>query len=188
MKHNRPTGGDGGRGGSVIIVAKQQVRTLLDVQMRKTFYASNGKHGGSNHKTGGEGSSFRVEIPVGTEVFNNDTGHLLKDMCVHNEELVVCIGGEGGKGNHRRSDAAQGDKGEVKTIRLELKLIADVGLIGIPNAGKSTLISRISNAKSKIAAFPFTTKEPVLGVVKSLYGDSFVIADIPGLIKGASEG
>ena len=186
--HKKPNGGDGGHGGSVFLVARSQIRTLLDLQVRKTFHAEDGNHGSSNNKTGAVGGNIRLDIPLGTEVYDERTGHLLKDMCVDGEELLVTQGGAGGKGNHRRSGATHGDPGEARTIRLELKLIADVGLVGFPNAGKSTLISRVSNARSKIAAYPFTTKEPILGVVKVFDGETFVVADIPGLIKGAHEG
>ena len=188
FRHRSPNGGDGGTGGSVILVAKKQVHTLLDLKVRKTIKALEGKHGSSNHKTGANGYDTWVPIPVGTEVYNETTGHFLKDMYLEDESLIVCRGGVGGKGNHRRSESTRGEPGESKVIRLELKLIADIGLVGFPNAGKSTFISRVSNAKSKIAAYPFTTKEPILGVVKFNDGDSFVMADIPGLIERAHEG
>lgn len=188
VKHRRPSGGDGGRGGSIILGASGHVRTLLDLQMTKTFRAGDGKHGSGNHRAGAHGTDLVIHIPKGTEVFDEGTGLLLKDMCLENEQLEVCKGGSEGKGNHRKSEATPGEPGESKSIRLELKLIADVGLVGFPNAGKSTLISRVSNARAKIAAYPFTTKEPLLGVVKAGEDGSFVVADIPGLIRGAHEG
>lgn len=185
--HPRPTGGDGGHGGSVVLVARKRVRTLLDLQMRKTFRAEEGVIGGGKNMAGADAEDLLIDVPMGTEVFDEETGHLLKDLVNEDDRLVVCRGGAGGKGNHKHSLATPGELGETRTVRLELKLIADVGLIGFPNAGKSTLISHVSNAKSKIAAYPFTTKEPILGVVK-FDDDSIVIADIPGLIEGAHEG
>jgi len=185
--HPRPTGGDGGKGGSVVLVARKQVRTLLDLQMRKTFKAEEGVIGGAKNMAGKDAEELIINVPMGTEVYDEATGHLLKDLTEENERLVVCRGGDCGKGNHKHSLATEGEAGETRTVRLELKVIADVGLIGFPNAGKSTLISHISNAKSKIAAYPFTTKEPILGVVKR-DDDAIVIADIPGLIEGAHEG
>lgn len=185
--HHRPDGGDGGHGGSIVLVTDPQVHTLLDLQMRKTFRGRDGKHGSSSNMTGADAEDVAIRIPIGTEIYDEKMGYLLKDMAASGQELVVCRGGPGGKGNHRNASSTAGEMGEFKTIRLELKLLADVGLVGFPNAGKSTLISRVSNAKSKIAAYPFTTKEPILGVVK-MDDESFVIADIPGIIEGAHEG
>ena len=188
VRHRRPTGGDAGPGGSVVLVASPHVHTLLDLQMRKTFRAENGKHGGANHMSGAVGADLEVSVPLGTEVHDEETGMLLKDLVVAGARVVVARGGAGGKGNHKRAAASSGEPGETRAVRLELKLIADIGVVGFPNAGKSTLISRVSNAKSKIAPYPFTTKEPILGVVKHSDGDSLVVADIPGLIEGAHEG
>ena len=188
MKYPKPTGGDGGNGGSVFLKASKDVHTLLDLQMKKTFRGGRGKHGGSNNMTGAEGTDLCLNVPLGTEIYDAETDHLLADLCEAGTEVKVSKGGAGGKGNNRRAESTPGHEGETKTIRLELKLIADVGIVGFPNAGKSTLISHVTNAKSRIAAFPFTTKAPVLGVVKSDYGDALVVADIPGLIEGAHEG
>lgn len=156
--------------------------------MRKSFYADSGKHGGSNNKNGANGEDAVVLVPVGTEVVDEGVGMMLSDLTQEGSRVTAAHGGAGGKGNDRHHDATEGALGEDKIIRLELKLIADIGLVGFPNAGKSTLISHMSNAKSRIAAFPFTTKDPVLGVLKSAYGDSLVLADIPGLIEGAHAG
>ncbi|MFT5207451.1 MAG: GTP-binding protein [Candidatus Omnitrophota bacterium] len=187
-KYKKANGGDGGNGGSIILKAAPQIRTLLDVKLTKTFKANQGRHGSGNDMTGAAAKNFMVKVPIGTEVFDNDTGDLLADLCEPGELVNIAKGGLGGKGNHRLVEATQGALGIEKNIRLELKIIADVGLVGFPNAGKSTLISCISNAKSRIAAFPFTTKQPILGVLESGYGESVVIADLPGLIEGASAG
>ena len=185
--HFRATGGDGGPGGSVILEARENIQTLLDFQFQKEFAAENGGHGSSNNKTGYAGKDIVIGVPPGTELVDNRTGDYLKDLDRIGLNVVVCHGGAGGKGNNKKEDATEGDPGEQREIRLRLKLIADVGLVGFPNAGKSTLISRISNARSKIAAYPFTTKDPILGVVK-FEESSLVVADIPGLIEGAHEG
>ena len=185
--HFRATGGDGGPGGSVILEARENIQTLLDFQFQKEFAAENGGHGSSNNKTGYAGKDIVIGVPPGTELVDNRTGDYLKDLDRIGLNVIVCRGGAGGKGNNKKEDATEGDPGEQREIRLRLKLIADVGLVGFPNAGKSTLISRISNARSKIAAYPFTTKDPILGVVK-FEESSMVVADIPGLIEGAHEG
>ncbi len=187
-KYKKANGGDGGKGGSIILKATPQVRTLLDVKLTKTFKANQGKHGSGNDMTGAAAKNFVVKVPIGTEVFDNDTGDLLADLCEPGELVNIARGGLGGKGNHRLVESTPGLPGVEKNVRLELKIIADVGLVGFPNAGKSTLISCISNAKSRIAAFPFTTKQPILGVLESGYGESVIIADLPGLIEGASAG
>jgi GTP-binding protein len=184
----RPNGGDGGKGGALLIEARANIQTLLDFQLNRYFTAENGGNGSSNHKTGFSGQDTRLGVPPGTEIYNHKTGELLKDLDRIGVSVVVCKGGAGGHGNHRNLDATPGEPGEEKEILLKLKLIADVGLVGFPNAGKSTLISRVSNAKSKIAAYPFTTKNPVLGVVKFEDGESKVLADIPGIIEGAHAG
>ena len=186
--HFRPTGGDGGIGGSIIIEARQNIQTLLDFQLNRHFSAENGGNGSSNNKTGYCGNDLVLGVPPGTEVFDNLTGDFLRDLDKVGARVIVCKGGAAGRGNDKRQDATPGDLGEVKEILLKLKLIADVGLIGFPNAGKSTLISRVSNAKSKIAAYPFTTKNPILGVVKFSDGETKVLADIPGIIEGAHQG
>lgn len=182
-----PDGGDGGSGGSVILRVSTNVHTLLDFQYRQHFKAQDGKHGSSKKKKGAAGKDSIVLAPMGTLVFDNDANTLLADLTKDNEELVIAKGGEGGKGNRSHKDATPGSEGEDKNIRLELKLIADVGIIGFPNAGKSTLISKISKAHPKIASYPFTTTAPVLGVVK-LDDFEFKIAEVPGLIEGAYKG
>ena len=186
--HWRANGGDGGNGGSVIIEAAANIQTLLDFQLNRHFEAESGAHGSSNHKTGGAGNDLLIGVPPGTEVYDHRTSELLKDLDVLGTRVVVCRGGAGGRANNKKEVALDGELGEAKDIFLKLKLIADVGLVGFPNAGKSTLISRISNARSKIAAYPFTTKNPVLGVVKFDDGLTKVVADIPGIIEGAHEG
>jgi GTPase len=187
-RHYRPTGGDGGDGGSVYIEAQANIQTLLDFQLNRFFKAEDGYNGSSSNKTGGRGLDIVLGVPPGTEIYDNRTGELLKDLNHVGVRVLVCKGGPGGKGNDKRNDATPGDPGEEKELHLKLKLIADVGLVGFPNAGKSTLISRVSNAKSKIAAYPFTTKNPILGVVKFEDSETMVLADIPGIIEGAAEG
>ncbi|MGH7197390.1 MAG: Obg family GTPase CgtA [Candidatus Omnitrophota bacterium] len=184
----RANGGDGGDGGSVIIEARPNIQTLLDFQMNRFFAAEGGGHGSSNDKTGFCGRDLAVGVPPGTEVIDHRTGELLKDLDTIGASVTACRGGAGGRGNNKKEAATPGDPGEEKEILLKLKLIADIGIVGFPNAGKSTLISRISNAKSKIAAYPFTTKNPMLGVVKFDDGQAKVVADIPGIIEGAHEG
>ena len=186
--HFRPTGGDGGHGGSIILEARGNIHTLLDFQMNRYFTAENGGNGSSSNKTGHCAEDRLIGVPPGTEIFDEMTGELLRDLDQLGASVVVCQGGKGGHGNDKKRDAMDGEPGEEKDIRLRLKLIADVGLVGFPNAGKSTFISRVSNAKSKAAAYPFTTKNPLLGVVKFDDGESKVIADIPGIIEGAHEG
>ncbi|NQT46382.1 MAG: GTPase ObgE [Candidatus Omnitrophica bacterium] len=183
----RPDGGDGGNGGSVIIMADRNIATLLNFRYHHHFRASSGKHGSSNHMRGADGEDCLVRVPPGTIVYDAGNSLLLRDLTVDNDKFIVCRGGDGGRGNSKRRISTEGYEGENKELRFELKLIADVGIIGYPNAGKSTLISRISRAKPKIANYPFTTKEPTLGMVKA-YDGSFVVADIPGLIEGAHAG
>jgi GTP-binding protein len=189
-----PDGADGGKGGSIILIADRGRRTLYDFKFHPRFQADDGVHGVQN-KRGRDAKDIEVKVPVGTVVTDTETGDLLVDMAVHGMKFVLCKGGKGGKGNmHYTSSVRQapnfaqkGAPGERILAKLELKLLADVGLVGLPNAGKSTLISRISAARPKIADYPFTTIVPNLGVVK--YRDeTFVVADMPGLIQGASEG
>lgn len=187
-RHPRPSGGDGGDGGGVILLADPQLATLLDFQFIHEFKGKRGRHGGGNNKTGARGDEAVVRIPVGTVVYDADTKHLLRDFVTPDERLVVARGGAGGIGNANASRATPGQAGEQRKLRLELKLIADVGLIGFPNAGKSSLLARISTARPKVAAYPFTTKSPVLGVVQLDPERIFVACDIPGLIEGAHEG
>ncbi|HSH71298.1 MAG TPA: GTPase ObgE [Deferrisomatales bacterium] len=191
-----PNGGDGGDGGRVVLVADPQLGTLLDFRHRKTMRAENGQRGQGSDKTGRRGQDLRLRLPVGTLVFDAAEGEILADLVEPGVETVLLPGGQGGRGNARFATstnraprhAQPGMPGEERRLRLELKLMADVGLLGFPNAGKSTLISRISAARPKIADYPFTTLVPNLGVVSWGEERSYVVADIPGLIEGASEG
>ncbi len=191
-----PDGGDGGKGGDVIFRATESHHTLLDLKYKQHQIAKNGGHGSGNHRTGKSAEDLIVPVPVGTIIKNFETGEELADLSEKNQTFIVARGGIGGKGNahfttstHQTPRFAQeGMEGEEFTLQLELKLLADVGIIGFPNAGKSTFISRVSAAKPKIADYPFTTLTPHLGVVKYRDGGSFVLADIPGLIPGAHEG
>ncbi len=184
----RPDGGPGGDGGDVIFKADFNIHTLLDFQYRQHFTAESGKHGSSNHKKGARGEDSYVKVPPGTLIKDAVTGLLLRDLVKPGDSVIIARGGQGGRGNSRGREALPGTIGEERQVILELKLIADVGIVGYPNAGKSTLISRISSARPKIASYPFTTKEPNLGVVKVYEGLDIVIADIPGLIEGAHKG
>ena len=191
-----PDGGDGGDGGSVVLGADPQLGTLLDFRHRKAMRAEAGQPGGGSRKSGHRGVDLRLRLPLGTEVFDAESGELLTDLVVPGEETVLLRGGKGGQGNARFATptnrtprhAQPGLPGEEKRVRLELKLLADVGLLGFPNAGKSTLIARISAARPKIADYPFTTLVPNLGVVSWAEGRTYVVADIPGLIEGAHRG
>lgn len=191
-----PSGGNGGRGGSVIFVAQENLQTLLDFRYNHLFKADNGGRGGPNNRTGANGKDLIIEVPCGTAVYDAETGDLLGDLIKPGEKLRIAEGGKGGLGNqHFLSNrnrapeyALPGLEGEKKLLRLELKLLAEVGIIGLPNAGKSTLISSLSAARPKIADYPFTTLIPNLGVVRKPTGDGTVFADIPGLIEGAAQG
>ncbi len=191
-----PYGGDGGRGGNVIFVAEEGMSTLMDFQYRKHFKADRGVHGRGKNQHGAWGEDLVVKVPRGTIVIDDDNGEVLADLTADGQEVMVAKGGRGGRGNCRFATSTQkapsmaenGEPGEEKYLRLELKLLADVGLVGFPNAGKSTFISRVSAARPKIADYPFTTLTPNLGVVMTKDKNSFVIADIPGLIEGAHEG
>ena len=183
-----PDGGPGGDGGNIIFEADSNIHTLLDFQYRQHFKADSGCNGSSNHKKGVWGKDLHIKVPAGTIIRDHENGLLLRDLAHVGDSVIIAKGGEGGRGNSRGREALKGASGEEKTVALELKLIADVGIIGYPNAGKSTLISKISSAKPKIASYPFTTKEPVLGMVR-IYDDfSVLVADIPGLMEGAHEG
>jgi GTP-binding protein len=191
-----PDGGDGGKGGDVTLVSSQDRRTLYPFRFKHEFTAPRGGGGEGRQRTGKNGSDIVIEVPPGTIVRDAETGEIIKDFCLPGESFIIARGGRGGKGNthfksstHRTPRFAQpGEAGEVKQLKLELKLLADVGIIGFPNAGKSTLISVISAARPKIADYPFTTLVPNLGVVKAGDREPFVVADIPGLIAGAHTG
>ncbi len=191
-----PAGGDGGRGGNVVFIADEGMRTLMDFKYRKHFKAGRGAHGQGKNMHGAWGEDLLVKVPVGTIIYDDDSGEVIADLTRPEQDVIVARGGRGGKGNARFANASNkapsysenGEPGEERWLRLELKLLADVGLVGFPNAGKSTFISRVSAARPKIADYPFTTLVPNLGVVVTRDKDSFVIADIPGLIAGASQG
>ncbi|MBD2139063.1 GTPase ObgE [Anabaena sp. FACHB-1237] len=191
-----PSGGNGGKGGSVIFVANENLQTLLDFRYKHLFKAENGERGGPNNCTGAGGKDLIIEVPCGTAIYDAETSALICDLVENGQRFIAALGGKGGLGNqHFLSNsnrapeyALPGLDGERKILRLELKLLAEVGIIGLPNAGKSTLISSLSAARPKIADYPFTTLIPNLGVVKKPSGDGTVFADIPGLIEGASEG
>src|SRR5215813_8520495 len=191
-----PSGGDGGRGGDVYLIASQHQNTLLHFRFNPEHKAERGRHGEGSNRTGHEGRSIELETPVGTVVYDAETGEKLHDFTAPGERFTVARGGRGGRGNARfvssthqaPTEHEPGRPGEERRLRLELKLLADIGLVGFPNTGKSTLISRISAARPKIADYPFTTLEPSLGVVQLPDYRSFVVADLPGLIEGAHEG
>jgi GTPase len=196
VPHGGPSGGDGGRGGDVIFVASQHHNTLLHFRFNPEHKAERGRHGEGSNRKGREGESKEVATPVGTIIYDLETGEMLHDFTAPGDRFTVAHGGRGGKGNARYATSTHqtptehedGFPGEERRLRLELKLLADVGLAGFPNAGKSTLISRISAARPKIADYPFTTLEPNLGVVSADGERTFVVADIPGLIEGAHLG
>ncbi len=191
-----PDGGDGGEGGSISFIATPQLSTLQDFRYKRTYKAGNGEHGSGSNKAGKDGEDIEIRVPLGTLIKNAETGEVLVDFTEEGQTWIACKGGRGGKGNaHFTTSTFQapkfaqpGEPGEEKNIKLELKLIADVGIIGFPNAGKSTLITRVSAAKPKIADYPFTTLTPNLGVVTLGDEDVFVVADIPGLVEGAHLG
>jgi len=184
----RPDGGPGGDGGDIVFEVDTNVHTLLDFQYRQHIKGNSGGHGSSNHKKGRWGEDLHIKVPRGTLIKDADTGLVLRDLVKAGDKVIAAKGGAGGRGNSRARSALPGLPGEEKVLLLELKLIADIGIIGYPNAGKSTLISKISSARPKIANYPFTTKEPMLGVVKLHEGCACVVADIPGLIEGAHKG
>ncbi len=191
-----PSGGDGGHGGRVVFQADSNLQTLLDFKYKRSFAAQDGRRGGPNRSTGASGEDLLVKVPCGTEVRHFSTGILFGDLITSGETLVVAFGGRGGLGNaHYLSNRnrapekfTEGREGEEWKLQLELKLLAEVGIIGLPNAGKSTLIAVLSEARPKIADYPFTTLVPNLGVVRRPTGDGTVFADIPGLIAGAAQG
>lgn len=191
-----PDGGDGGRGGNIIMIADENLNTLVDYRFVKKYVADNGKGGRGADCFGHGGEDVYLKVPVGTNIIDEETGLIIADLNQNEQKIIVARGGKGGLGNlHFKSStnraprqSTHGEKGERKKLKLELKVLADVGLLGLPNAGKSTFITSVSAARPKIADYPFTTLHPNLGVVRVDNERSFVIADIPGLIKGASEG
>jgi len=191
-----PDGGDGGAGGSIWLVTDESLSTLLDYHYQRHYEAPRGAHGKGSGKHGANGSDLLLRVPIGTVVTDRDTGLLLGDLAAAGQRLLVAHGGGGGRGNARFATATHraprraepGGRGQARWLHLELKLLADVGVIGFPNAGKSTLVSRVSAATPKIADYPFTTLAPTLGLVRVDERRAFVIADLPGLIPGAAEG
>lgn len=191
-----PDGGNGGRGGDVVFEANPNMNTLLDFRYQRNYQAEDGKPGAKSRKTGKDGKDVVIKVPVGTEIINIENNELIADITESNSKIVIAKGGIGGKGNSEFATATRqaprfaqdGLPGEEFQVRLELKLLANVGIVGFPNVGKSTLISVISAAKPKIADYPFTTLIPNIGIVKVGDYDTFAVADIPGLIEGASEG
>lgn len=191
-----PDGGDGGDGGSVAIEADSNLTNFAHLIGHKHWNADRGAHGQGKLKTGKSGTDAVIRVPVGTLIYDHERGNLLRDLTTHGDQVVIAAGGRGGHGNKHFATSTNraprefeaGGTGEQRTVRLELKVLADVGLVGKPNAGKSTLLSRLTRATPEIASYPFTTKYPNLGIVQMGYDSSFVIADIPGLIEGAHEG
>ncbi len=196
IEHGGPNGGDGGRGGSIFFVGDEALNTLVDFRFQPNYRAQKGEHGKGTDRTGAKGEDLFIKVPLGTSVFDEETDDFLGDINTAGEQMLVAQGGRNGLGNTRFKSSTNraprqttpGEAGEVRILRLELKLIADVGLLGMPNAGKSTLIAAVSAARPKIADYPFTTLVPNLGVVRLAHDNSFVIADIPGLIEGAADG
>ena len=186
-RHGIRDGGDGGKGADIIVRADRHLHTLLDYRYNRHFKGDNGGHGSSKYKKGKDASSVIIRVPFGTTIKDANTGFVLRDLEQDQDQVIAAIGGRGGLGNRHAKEITEPAPGEEKELLLDLKLIADAGVVGFPNAGKSTLISNISNAHPKIGAYPFTTKSPVLGVV-NVEDKTFVIADIPGLIEGSSQG
>jgi GTP-binding protein len=190
VAHGGPSGGDGGHGGSIYLVGDQGLRTLVDFRYRPHYKGARGEHGQGKNRHGKDSPDLKIRVPLGTVVKNHDTGAVIADIIQEGQEVLVAKGGRGGRGNARFVSplnripkvAENGEPGKQLTLELELKVLADVGLVGLPNAGKSTLIASITSARPKIADYPFTTITPNLGVVSLGDGNSFVVADIPGLI------
>ncbi|MDI3518668.1 MAG: GTPase [Caldanaerobacter sp.] len=195
VPYGGPDGGDGGKGGDVIFIADPNLSTLLDFKYKRKYIAENGENGKSKNQYGKDGEDLYIKVPVGTTIINDETGEVIADLIKPYQKAIVLKGGKGGRGNAKFATptlktprfAESGEKGREMWVRLELKLLADVGLVGFPNAGKSTLLASCSRARPKIANYPFTTLTPNLGVVEHK-GKSFVMADIPGLIEGAHRG
>ena len=191
-----PDGGDGGRGGHVMFIVDTNLHTLQDIRYRRRYKAENGHSGRGSNKTGKNGKDVIILVPAGSIIRRKGSDQVIVDLTVEGQKHIICNGGQGGKGNARFKTATKqaprkaqpGIEGETGIFEIELKILADVGLVGLPNAGKSTLLASISSARPKIADYPFTTLKPNLGIVKYGEYDSFVMADIPGLIKGASLG
>ncbi len=191
-----PDGGDGGRGGSVIIRVSPTLNTLYEFQHQHRYLAEDGKRGGRSNRTGHSADDLIISVPAGTIIYNEGSGEVVADLVATEQDILICKGGRGGRGNARFANsrdqaprvAEKGEPGQERNLRLELKLIADVGIIGVPNAGKSTFLAAVTNARPKIADYPFTTLEPNLGVASLEDGQTLVLADIPGLIEGAHMG
>jgi GTP-binding protein len=191
-----PAGGDGGKGADVIFVGDEGLSTLIDLKYNKLIKAPEGENGRPKKMDGANGSDLKVKVPVGTTIYDDETGKIIGDITEHNQEVVICRGGRGGRGNVKFATsrntapeiAEKGEPGQTRIVRCELKVLADVGLVGLPSVGKSTIISIVSNSRPKIASYHFTTLNPNLGVVRVEESRSFVMADLPGLIEGASLG
>jgi GTP-binding protein len=191
-----PDGGDGGKGGDVVFLVSPHLNTLFAFRHKKIFRAPTGSKGGGNNKTGRSGKDLEIQVPPGTVVYDDDSGEVIGDLLEDGQQMVICQGGRGGRGNARFATsrnkaprvAEKGEPGRERTLRLELKLIADIGIVGVPNAGKSTFLAAVTNAKPKIADYPFTTLQPNLGVANLDEYTTLVLADIPGLIEGAHLG
>ncbi|UOF93709.1 MAG: GTPase ObgE [Bordetella sp.] len=191
-----PDGGNGGNGGSIFAASDRNLNTLINFRYSRLYQAKNGKNGGSSNKKGANAKDIILHVPIGTVIYDIDHQQIISDLSKENQTAILALGGEGGYGNsHFKSSIRRtprlstlGKEGQHRRLRLELKILADIGLLGLPNAGKSSLISMLSNAKCKVANYPFTTLHPELGVVNPSSSDSFTIADIPGLIEGASKG
>ena len=196
IPHGGPDGGDGGRGGNVIFKVLASLNTLYEFQHQHRHIAEDGKRGGRSNRTGHSAEDLIIHVPAGTIIYDSDSGEVIADLVNENQEIMICKGGRGGRGNARFANsrdqaprvAEKGEPGQERNLRLELKLIADVGIIGVPNAGKSTLLAAVTNARPKIADYPFTTIEPNLGVARIDDDQTLVMADIPGLIEGAHTG
>ncbi len=187
-RYPRPDGGDGGKGGDITFVADKSIHTLLDYRFKHNYEGGRGGHGSSKNFKGRSGKDLVLRLPVGTIIRDYETRLLIRDLTQDGDSVLIVKGGLPGRGNHDNRTPLPPGEGEAKTVHLELKLIADVGLVGFPNAGKSTLISNISRVKSKIANYPFTTRQPILGVVHPDEESHFIVADLPGLIEGAHLG